>query len=318
MRASAQLRVGYFARTGRSHSRLEDCILIGNEAVVAPTPRPVTRRLTQPYPLGVAVFDGVGGHLRGHRASAVAACELAEDVRGFERGRATAELPEALQRISALLNDERQQGGARSMGTTVAGILIDDDGATGFNVGDSRVYVTRDRYLCAWSVDDVAVRSHASGAITQCLGAGLEHVDPHIRPLVLDEGSAALICSDGLYRHLSLDEIEGHLSRPEGLLRLFEATEGAADDVSVAFISVSAPSIATAAPAMSPAAADVQSRGVRASEPGTASQANDTPALVSPSAGDEFQTPSSRKARSARLGRLRQLASRARQGDGRR
>jgi serine/threonine protein phosphatase PrpC len=118
------------------------------------------------------------------------------------------------------------------MGTTAAGLHLGSGSARSFNVGDSRVYVLRDGYLCQESVDDTA----PGGGLLQCLGGGLRHVRPHIGELSWSATPLALLCTDGMHRHVPAGDMEKALTSPYPIHALWELSAGARDDVSVVLV----------------------------------------------------------------------------------
>jgi protein phosphatase len=158
---------------------------------------------------------------------------------------------ECVRDANALVFDRMNQNEThRGMGATVAGLRIAPEGIIGFNVGDARIYRMQDGYLSQLSVDDVPVmpRSGAgrTGLITQSLG-GVSHftdIRPHVftqpRPVTGDR--TYLLCSDGLYDGLELEELESAIDDDLGasVSRLFERAmaAGAFDNISIVLLSL--------------------------------------------------------------------------------
>lgn len=169
-----------------------------------------------------AVADGVGGQRGGEVASARLMALLAE---------IGADLPAALRlgavrcQVQAAHRSLLGLGGARAAGapaTTVVVLLLHGDHFALLWAGDSRAYLLRDgdlhrltadhslvqELIDARVIDEAQAATHASGnVITRAVGAGPP-------PLALDKavggtapGDRFLLCSDGLYRALELDEI---------------------------------------------------------------------------------------------------------------
>ena len=174
------------------------------------------------------VADGMGGHAFGDRASQAAIGAFSSAVE--------TDAPASAQRILdtvRLANDavleltaDEGPGGAIS-GTTLAGMAFVDVGADdnyhwmAFNVGDSRIYSWDGRTLTQMSVDHSAVqelvdlghitkreaeRHPDRNVVTRALGADSE-VDPDIWLLPAKGHQTFLLCSDGLTKELSVDEI---------------------------------------------------------------------------------------------------------------
>jgi serine/threonine protein phosphatase PrpC len=174
------------------------------------------------------VADGMGGHSFGDRASQAAIAAFSDAF--------TTDDPAAAQRVLdtiRLANDSVLEltagegpGGAIS-GTTLTGIAFVDVGGENnyhwmaFNVGDSRTYSWDGRTLDQMSVDHSAVQElvdlgHITkreaekhpdrNIVTRALGADGE-VDPDVWLLPAKGRQTFLLCSDGLTKELSDDEI---------------------------------------------------------------------------------------------------------------
>ena len=125
---------------------------------------------------------------------------------------------------------------------TCAGMIVLGESLTVFNVGDSRVYRWQDGFLCQLSTDHAVPGQRG---LTQALG-GREApvtVTPNVVAERWIEGRRYLICSDGLFEAVPLDEMEAVLAEPpaiaaEHLLRI--ALAGRARDNFSALILVRA------------------------------------------------------------------------------
>jgi serine/threonine protein phosphatase PrpC len=173
------------------------------------------------------VADGMGGHAFGDRASQATIAAFTDEF--------TTDAPALAQRVLdtiirandavlALTADEGP-GGAIS-GTTLTGMAFVDVGDDNyhwmaFNVGDSRTYCWDGRALNQMSVDHSAVQElvdlgHITkreaekhpdrNIVTRALGADSE-VDPDVWLLPAKGHQTFLLCSDGLTKELSDDEI---------------------------------------------------------------------------------------------------------------
>ena len=170
------------------------------------------------------VADGMGGHAGGKRASEEAARVITESVAagvssGMEGGmRLRLAIEEANRHVWALPQSEPALHG---LGTTVAALLV--DGATGHvaHVGDSRVYCIRNgtidvlthdhsylNDLAARGVEltDPAMRSRYESVLTRAIGVA-PTVDVEVVTRQLAAGDTFLLCSDGVYRVLSPEQL---------------------------------------------------------------------------------------------------------------
>lgn len=180
----------------------------------------------------VGVADGMGGHLAGEVASAIAVTTLRERLGA---GAATVELAVAavVEANRAIFQTARGNHEQRGMGTTLTAMVVladaDQDAADKFviiNVGDSRTYLIRggrmrrvtvdhsyvQELLSTGSISEVEARSHPRrNIVTRALGIeSTVRVDTWVRPFV--KGDRYLLCSDGLVDEVDDDEIADVLS----------------------------------------------------------------------------------------------------------
>jgi serine/threonine protein phosphatase PrpC len=176
-----------------------------------------------------AVADGVGGAQAGEVASQMAVELLGEaftnlspdsDVETVMRsaiGQANSAIHQMAQDLPQLAN----------MATTVVALHIAGNIATIGHVGDSRLYrVDRDGNLFRETDDHSMVgeevragrmteeqaENHPSrNIISRALGAEAT-VEPDLKTILIEPGTAFLLCSDGITRHVSDGEIKGVLT----------------------------------------------------------------------------------------------------------
>lgn len=161
------------------------------------------------------VADGMGGHLAGEVASALAVEEVSRIVHtGLELGREAETLlrESLLVAHESILNLARSSDSMCDMGTTiVAGLLINGKLVVG-HVGDSRAYEIEDgrikqlthdhSFIADWIreglITRLEARTHgARHGLTMALGVD-DDVDPEIQLLPWHEKSCLLLCTDGL------------------------------------------------------------------------------------------------------------------------
>lgn len=169
------------------------------------------------YPLFV-VADGMGGHIGGEIASASTVDRLRPVA---EAGTITAKsiekaLARAVKDIAS--HPETTDDGT---GTTVTGVYLDVSGAVPhwvtLNIGDSRVYLSRDETIVQITTDHSVVQeliaagrlspeeaeNHPYGnVITRAVGPSDGVTPDYVRLDVLD-GDRFVICSDGLTKELT-------------------------------------------------------------------------------------------------------------------
>jgi serine/threonine protein phosphatase PrpC len=190
------------------------------------TPRQTLHDLD--VPLLCLVADGMGGHAAGEEASRLAAFRLAESVPSLDGEPAVAAFLRQVNR--EIFDAMRENSQCRGMGTTVAGLMVRPGGVLWFNVGDSRVFRYRDRFLRQLSIDDVpdldVGRTGRSGSLTQALGGAATFIEvvPHVGTDPLVPGWRYLLCSDGLTDMVDLAAIEAAMAAADAaaVTRLFE------------------------------------------------------------------------------------------------
>lgn len=207
-RSDMELKVGYVCERGLNPKR----------------PVNQDRLLALPDRGLFAVFDGVGGQ----RAGEIASQTAAETIEEAFKHAAAASNVEAIRRAVQFANRDifemaTEDPAYQGMATTVALVHIDGDRATIAHVGDSRVYRLEGGRLHRETIDHTDLNDALrSGSITVADAAaandgnvinralGVEpDVDVEIRSLKIRDGARLLLCSDGIYRHLSDDEIAG-------------------------------------------------------------------------------------------------------------
>ena len=230
---------------GAKRSRNEDTILVGGWLRSTPMDVPQKFRLALNGPIICMVADGIGGHAAGHEASRLACQHLRAEASSLtsEQAVAAAVIAAADQISEAALSNAEFWG----MGTTVAGLVMESDGAFWFNVGDSGVFRHRNGFLRQISSDDIPlgeVAGRRSNRITQCLGGGENDipVSPHTGREQLEHASRYLICSDGLTDMLTMGEIEAELDLddPVGTVSKLHAAAmnaGGVDNISIILVS---------------------------------------------------------------------------------
>lgn len=170
-----------------------------------------------------AVADGMGGHARGDDASRMVV-EALQEATDPQHPTAPVVVADAVRRVN---HDIAGQAAGEVMGTTVTGVaLVDPDGQGEchwmvFNIGDSRVYSFERGLLAQVTVDHSAVgelvrsgsiseeeaRRHPDrNILTRAVGVE-DDADPEVWMIPASGTQRFLICSDGLTRELSDDQI---------------------------------------------------------------------------------------------------------------
>ena len=178
----------------------------------------------------------MGGHAAGEVASALAIEILRPMMPALRTDRDIAEAISTAD--TALYLAMERYPACHGMGTTIAGVLMADDEAVIFNLGDSRIYSLTGSSLMQLSTDDVV----EGNMLTQCLGGAQEQIRlvPHIVRFRLQASTAFLLCSDGLSDLLSDTDIarilNGRPANPAAALVDAANKAGGHDNVSVIVI----------------------------------------------------------------------------------
>jgi serine/threonine protein phosphatase PrpC len=206
------LKVGYVCDRGSNPKRPinEDCYLVIPERGL------------------FAVFDGVGGGQAGEIASQTASETIKESL-AHGAANSSADL---IRRTIELANRDiyelaESNPSYRKMATTVALVKLDDHRAIIAHVGDSRVYRFENGRLHRETIDhtdvddqlraglitpEEAARRADRNIINRALGIQPE-VEVEIKTIPIGEGTRFLLCTDGISRHLSDEELARVLGR---------------------------------------------------------------------------------------------------------
>ncbi len=186
------------------------------------------------------VADGMGGHSAGEIASSIAVSVLAETIRKINTGNLqipTTFLPKlspterkillaANLANAAIYSTAQSAENYRMMGTTLTGVLIENDCATAVHVGDSRLYLLRNNKIIQITTDHSLAMEHIrrglltkaeadhskiQNILTRAMGIK-KNIEFDLLRFPLHIGDILLLCSDGLYKGLSEDQI-AHLLR---------------------------------------------------------------------------------------------------------
>jgi len=206
-----------------------------------------------------AVADGMGGASAGERASHLAL----ETIIGVYYTGATEPIPlklrEALEAANLAVFEEASDNPDRhGMGTTVSAMVIREDHAYIAQVGDSRVYVRRDKFgllqitrdhsLVAEQVrngfiSEREAQSHSlKNLITRAVGIK-NNVKIDLFAFPIQQGDTFLLCSDGLSNLVGNDEIVSimKMEKLQGVGRILVGRaldEGGGDNITALLVRV--------------------------------------------------------------------------------
>jgi serine/threonine protein phosphatase PrpC len=218
----------------------------------------------------VVLADGMGGCNAGEVASALAVNVILREFRQLPLGLDDRENffqvgPDAIRLCTAIskANGEIFQSGMdnpeyEGMGTTVVAVLVKPERAIIASIGDSRVYLLRNRRMEQLTVDHTLLQEHldsgliseaeaqhyaGGGLITRALGVD-ETVKIDVQEQPTAAGDTFLLCSDGLFDMLANEEIYhalmGELDLNFAAKRLVQLAneKGGYDNISVALIRI--------------------------------------------------------------------------------
>ena len=169
--------------------------------------------------------DGMGGHAYGGDAAQTA---VAIALKIYPNLVPSSSIGDVLNEIvtradQAVIELSKARGVLGNMGTTLLLVAIHDEFIHWRSVGDSRIYLWRDPYLCQMNCEhtyghllerqvlkgellkSAADQESQREAITSYIGQGpIAEVDSNLRGLRLKDGDQVILCSDGLFK--TLDE----------------------------------------------------------------------------------------------------------------
>ena len=166
------------------------------------------------------VADGMGGHLAGEVASA-----MASEMIGSKLDLLEPRVDKLLDAVDganrAILRSARKHKEQRGMGTTVTALWVDDDHVLLAQIGDSRAYLLRSGLLrqcthdhslvaemvrCGEITEEEARTHPRRNIITRALGTD-DRVETDVFEIGRRKGDRWLLCSDGLTGYLRDEEL---------------------------------------------------------------------------------------------------------------
>lgn len=225
------IRAAAESNVGNARGNNEDNVYFNGDYI---TPR----NISKPFALKTgdytdvnvfAVLDGMGRNNTGSFASLVAASKLdsVADRVAFDTEVTPDEaVRDYLQEAGDAIRAQRTETGGVRTASTLALLIIEHGNAHVYNVGDSRVYLYRDKQLIKLTRDHVAVEGQRTvalseegirtGRITKFLGMNNREgrLEPYkAKSFKVKKGDKFLVCSDGLSDQLDEDEIALCLSK---------------------------------------------------------------------------------------------------------
>lgn len=222
---------------GRSHSgsrkpRNDDALIVFSSGFAGAEilPESGSHSLAE-KDLVFAISDGMGGGNAGDLASALILRKMSEVIPETFKAAASGLFPDSLAYLGQALRsvhehiNESAAGSEeiKGMAATLALAWFTPENLYLSNVGDSRIYLSRNGVLqqltrdhtAAWSqwkrgeITEIQYRTHPRrAALYEVVGGGHQSVCPHFAAIPYEPGDRFLICSDGIIdglweRHLS-------------------------------------------------------------------------------------------------------------------
>src|SRR5688572_24022971 len=213
--AETNLRVGSATDVGRRRNHNEDAFVTFE---------------TEDGGLVLVVADGMGGHLAGEVASAMAIEILQRELTQPAADPSTA-LREAIELANREIWDEAARDSEKAgMGSTIVAAIVLDDQAYLANAGDSPAYlvrggqtdqITHDHGLVAEQVEAGVIREEDAEhhpfrhILTRCLGAEASVEVEVYPPREIQAGDVLVLCSDGLTEHVNKREVAALVENPD-------------------------------------------------------------------------------------------------------
>ena len=223
------MKVVFFSNKGPAREHNEDALFTAGNVISGCSMSFPAEINTENDDKCFIVIDGMGGYEGGERAARIIASAFIENS-----GRWDISINEAQAKINLILNSAVNKIAAAvtdkpelaSMGAALAGIVFCDDKALIFNCGDCRVYRQNSKYLeklshdhsvvqelCdAGEIEEDEMRTHVKkNIITACVTSKAADLNIYFRNISINEHERFLVCSDGVWEALPLDEIEACL-----------------------------------------------------------------------------------------------------------
>jgi protein phosphatase len=228
--------IDYITNRGKIREHNEDALLIDEEIVSNVTFNEVISKKFSKDRLCLVVADGMGGHRKGEVASEFVLDRLGEYIHKiYSKDDLLKYLKVINSKLGSFANKNPKFMG---MGTVLAGILFIKDRYIVFNVGDCRVYeysfgfanlITTDHSIVykLYQNGEISfnqINSHPrKNVVTSALMAdgSRELEEIFVKEFVLESNKKFLICSDGVWENITVQEIEQSFSDDETALSIF-------------------------------------------------------------------------------------------------
>ena len=184
--------------------------------------------------VAAVLCDGMGGMKNGEVASNLCVQKMwsvLEQLRGIAPEEVMNHLIHQVCEVDQMIYNLRDVSNNRlDAGTTLLGVYVNTDQLHWISVGDSRIYIIRGNQIIQSTVDHIylnkllglvlkgeityqeALQNPQKEALTSYIGSGkVELIDYNVMPFKLQKNDIVLLCSDGLYKNMTEQEIKMHI-----------------------------------------------------------------------------------------------------------
>ncbi len=220
------MNIQYLTATGNFRNNNEDAILIDRRVISMIDMEDCQNEDINSDIAIFAVADGMGGHPEGETAAKLTLETIAKSTKRD----GTQNIKEVLLKARDVLEEyAKENPHALGLGCAVAGLLIERDKATAFNVGDCRVYLLRKGSLIKLTKDHTLFEEMARNGLvpedeleehpyrniltSAITGDGYRmKLKIHTETIHIETDDKFLLCSDGLWSEVSEEELKRSLS----------------------------------------------------------------------------------------------------------
>ena len=209
---------GSFIGNGRNNN--EDNFYFSKKHLPVPNKglkKPLSFKGTTDDPLAFAVFDGMGGECMAEEASCLASEIFSEEFKKLDEVAVSGKgfMYEVCEKANVAVNELRIKNQLTSVGTTMAAIYFLQDEVVACNIGDSKIFMIRDKKMIQISEDHTdekimsAMGIKKKPVLLQYIGVPCTEmaIEPYISKGDIQSDDVYIICSDGVTDVLDTNEM---------------------------------------------------------------------------------------------------------------
>jgi PPM family protein phosphatase len=248
---------------GKVRKNNEDAFLVARLADEGPAPSGAVTLDAAEHAVLLAVSDGMGGADAGEVASALVVQSLRDAMLGA-KGNYSEATRAAVERANRDVWSAAKAPGRKGMGATLTAVCVHADHAYIAEVGDSRAYLlrngrvrqmTRDQSFVQLLLDAGALKPEEAetypmkNVVLQAMGQKPD-VQVALGRLALRRGDRLLLCSDGLSKEVTADDMKKAVEQEKGLEAACRALvalaneRGGEDNITVVLAEIDGPGVA--------------------------------------------------------------------------